>query len=117
MREKLGNLKNKENFNKIYAKLIEQIEAGRLVDIPQPEIIDEENEDEKSYSQLVNFPLNPKNSRKLVYNNEKQTIIPVFECLGCNAEFENSPALGGHLRSCIKKKVHYDLLEKYFRTC
>jgi hypothetical protein len=65
--------------------LIEQIEAGRLVEVPQPEIIEEENDEEKSYSQLVNFHLNYKNSRKLVYDNEKQTIVPVFECLGCNS--------------------------------
>lgn len=67
MQKLYGNLKLKDNFNRCYTNIIQQIQAGHLVEFPDPEIIDEENEDEHAYSQLVNFPLNSKNSRKLVY--------------------------------------------------
>jgi hypothetical protein len=76
------------------------MEQGFSLEVPLPEIIDSDYEDENIYSQVVNFSLNAKNSRKLIYDCEKQTLVSVYECLGCGIEFDNPPALGGHLRSC-----------------
>lgn len=52
-----------------YDDLIEQISKGNTdIMIPTPEIFFPYYEDDTVYSQLVTFNLNPKNSRKLVYD-------------------------------------------------
>lgn len=116
--EKYGDLSDEKNLMKCYEDLMNDIRNGKTnIMIPTPEILSSCFEDECIYSQLVTFNMNPKNSRKLVYNEEKKTIAPIFECLGCKTDFFNASALGGHLSRCQKKNLHYDKLKEYYQSC
>ena len=57
-------------------------------------------ESNQSYSKFLQFKLNAKNSKGLVFSNVKKTVIPTFQCKYCFKIYLKSTSLGGHVHIC-----------------